>query len=191
MRMRSPSSLGSVAPKNVLMSVTCSADGHASSTIARYVRRAGRERAHDRVADVAGARLHPLRHRRLVAVPVAVERLVAHARGLVEHGERHDAGGALAVGPVARRGVLVVAVVAVQRLGHEVAGAADAGRGENRLVLRRGCRARRPRSTRSARTGSSSPGIATIDCTSRVRRRRRRSAARAASTRAAAARCRR
>ena len=32
--------------------------------------------------------------------------------------------------------VLVVAVVAVQRLGHEVAGAANPGRGEDRLVLR-------------------------------------------------------
>ena len=67
---------------------------------------------------------------------MAVERLVTDTRGLVEHGERHDAGGALTIGPVAWRRVLVVAVVAVQRFGHEVARAADTDLGEHLLVLR-------------------------------------------------------
>ena len=125
-------------------------------------RRAGRERAHDRVAHVPAPRLHPLRHRRLVAVPVAVERLVVDAGRLVEDRQHDDAGGTFAVGPRTRRRVLVVAVVAVDRLGDEVAGAPDAGFGEERPRRARGSRARRARPSTHARTGSSSSGTLTI-----------------------------
>ena len=159
--------------------MTCSTVGHASSTMARVRRGARRERARDRVANVAGAGLHPLRHRRLVAVPMAVEGLVADARGLVEHAQRDDAGGALAVGPIVRRRVLVVAVVAVQRLGHEVSGPPDADRRRALPRTALACRGRRPRSTpargRAARRPVSRPSTSP----SRLPRRRCPSAARA------------
>ena len=66
---------------------------------------------------------------------MAVEGVVVHPSRLVEDREHDDAGGALAVGPVARRCVLVAAVVLVERLGDEVARAPDACFGEDRLVL--------------------------------------------------------
>ena len=134
-------------------------------------RRARRQRARHGVADVAGAGLHVLRHRRLVAVPVPVEGLVVDARGLVEDRERDDAGRAGAVGPVALRRVRVVAVVAVHRLGDEVAGEAGAGGARGSPRRARARRARRSRSTRTRGRGARRRARAPSTASARARRR--------------------
>ena len=123
-------------------------------------RRARRDRAHDRVAHVADARLHPLRHRRLVAVPVPVERVVVHAGRLVEDREHHDARRRRRR-PVAAD-VRVVAVVVVHRLGDEVAGAPDAGFRRGPPRTRRAASWLSTQIDTQARTGSSSSGTFTI-----------------------------
>ena len=94
---------------------------------------------------------------------MAVERLVAHAGRLVEHAERHDAGRALPVGPVARR---------ARARCRRSRGTATRSRGSRRAGYRPSARiasycarvsCASTQIDTSARTGSSSSGIGTID----------------------------
>ena len=83
------------------------------------------ERTHHLVADVAAPRLELARKRRLRAVPSLDPRRVVEALGPVDERHGEDAGRPLAVGPVPGPGVRGRAVVLVERLDHEVAGARE------------------------------------------------------------------
>jgi trk system potassium uptake protein TrkH len=92
-----------------------------------------RHRVGDGVAHVPPPGLDGFGHGGLVSVPELTERAGVEAGVAGDQAERGDARGAFARGPVPARVAVVLAVVAPQRLGHEVARLPDADAGERRL----------------------------------------------------------